>query len=233
MSEVRLQKYIAECGVASRRRSEKLIVSGKVKVNGEIIKKLGTKIDPEKDIIIVNGKKLKKKEKKIYIKLNKPRGIISSCSERGKKTVLDLISDIPYRLYPVGRLDADSQGLMILTNDGELANRLMHPRYEHEKEYQVSVRGPLKPEQIKKIKEGPVIGKEKTLPARIFIKGSKRFNIVLREGKNRQIRRMVEALGNEVVFLKRVRIKNIQLGNLKVGKYEYLTRTEIRSLNMV
>lgn len=230
---VRLQKYIAECGIASRRSAEKLIVSGKVKVNGEVIKKLGTKIDPEKDVVIVNGKKLNKKEKKIYIKLNKPRGIISSCSQREKKTVLDLIPDIPYRLYPVGRLDADSQGLMILTNDGALANRLMHPRYEHEKEYQVSVRDPLKPEQIKKIKEGIEIGNEKTLPARIYIKGNKRFNIVLREGKNRQIRRMVEALGNEVIFLKRVRIKNIQLGNLRVGQYEYLTRSEIRSLDMI
>lgn len=233
MSEIRLQKYIAECGIASRRSAEKLIVSGKVIVNGEIIKKLGTKINPEKDVVIVTGKRLKKKEKKIYIKLNKPRGIISSCSPREKKTILGLISDIPYRLYPVGRLDADSQGLMILTNDGELANRLMHPRYEHEKEYQVSVRDPLKPEQIKQIKEGIEIGNEKTLPARIYIKGNKRFNIVLREGKNRQIRRMVEALGNEVIFLKRVRIKNIQLGNLRVGQYEYLTRSEIRSLDMI
>ena len=233
MSEVRLQKYIAECGIASRRSSEKLIVLGKVKVNGEVIKKLGTKVDPEKDIIIVNGKKLKKKEKKIYIKLNKPRGIISSCSERGKKTVLDLISDIPYRLYPVGRLDADSQGLMILTNDGELANNLMHPRYEHEKEYQISVKEPIKADQLKKLKEGIEIDGEKTLPVKIYAKGTKRFNIVLREGKNRQIRRMLEALGNEVTFLKRVRIKNIELGNLKVGKYEYLTRNEIHSLNMV
>ena len=229
-SEVRLQKYIAECGLASRRAAEKMIQAGKVKINGKIVAKLGTKINPQKDEVVVNGKKLRKKETKIYLKINKPRGIISSCSQKGRKTVLDLISDIPSRLYPVGRLDADSQGLMLLTNDGELANKLMHPRYEHEKEYQVGTRGPISDDDLKKLRQGIFLGKEKTLPARVFRKGAKRFHIILREGKNRQIRQMLEALGNEVAFLKRVRIKNILLGSLRVGKYEYLTKREVESI---
>ncbi len=231
--KVRLQKYIADCGVASRRKAEKLISAGKVKVNGQVVTQLGTKIDPDKDKVVVNGKLLKKKEEKIYIKLNKPRGIISSCYQKGKKTVVDLVKDIPYRLYPVGRLDRDSQGLMILTNDGELANRLMHPRYEHEKEYQVGVREPLTPDQIKTLKQGVELERKKTLPAKIFIKGKKRFNIVLREGRKRQIRRMLGAVGNEVTFLKRIRIKNIRLDRLKIGEYEYLNRREIQSLSMI
>jgi 23S rRNA pseudouridine2605 synthase/23S rRNA pseudouridine2604 synthase len=232
-SKARLQKFIAECGIASRRSAEKLIAAGKVKVNGKVITKQGIKVDPAMDKITVNGKLLKKKERKIYIKINKPRGIISSCYQKGKKTVIDLIKGIPYRLYPVGRLDRDSQGLLILTNDGEAANRLMHPRYEHEREYQVGVEHPLKAEQIKTLKEGVLLDGEKTLPAKIFMKGRKRFTMVIREGKNRQIRRMLEAVGNQVTFLKRVRMGNIQLGRLAVGRYEPLTRHEIRSLNMV
>jgi 23S rRNA pseudouridine2605 synthase len=232
-SDIRLQKFIAECGIASRRTSEKLIVLGKVKVNGEVIKKLGTKIDPAKDIVVVNEKTLKRKEKKIYIKLNKPRGIVSSCDQKGKKTVIDLLEGVNHRLYPVGRLDRESQGLMILTNDGELANRLMHPRYEHEKEYQVTSSELLSKKQIKELREGVMLDGKMTLPAKVYAKGKKRFNIIIREGRNRQIRRMLEMVGNEVVFLKRVRIKNIQLGRLLVGKYKYLTPSEIRSLSMV
>jgi 23S rRNA pseudouridine2605 synthase/23S rRNA pseudouridine2604 synthase len=228
--EVRLQKYMAECGVASRRRAEKLIAAGKVKVNGKVVTQLGTKVDPNADKITVDGKLLRQKERKIYIKLNKPRGVISSCYQKGKKTVIDLVKDLPYRLYPVGRLDQDSQGLMILTNDGEMANRLMHPRYEHEKEYQVGVKEPLEEGHIKRLKQGIELDGKVTSPVRIFMKGKKRFNIVLREGRKRQIRRMLEAVGNEVTFLKRIRIKHIQLGKLRVGQYENLSLSEVKSL---
>ena len=189
-----------------------------------------TKIDPASDKVIVNGKLLKQKEKKIYIKLNKPVGVLSACSDSKEKTVVDLIKDVPGRLYPVGRLDMGSEGLMILTNDGELADRLMHPRYEHEKEYEVTVRGPLTSAQIAKLEQGIDLDNKKTLPVKIQRAGERRFRVVLREGRKRQIRRMMEAVGNKVSRLKRIRIKNIRLGNLATGKYAFLTTSEIQGL---
>ena len=227
--KVRLQKFMAECGVASRRAAEKLIAAGKVKINGRVAR-IGTKIDPASDKVIVNGKLLKQKEKKIYIKLNKPVGVLSACSDSKEKTVVDLIKDVPGRLYPVGRLDMGSEGLMILTNDGELADRLMHPRYEHEKEYEVTVRGPLTSAQIAKLEQGIDLDNKKTLPVKIQRAGERRFRVVLREGRKRQIRRMMEAVGNKVSRLKRIRIKNIRLGNLATGKYAFLTTSEIQGL---
>lgn len=201
----RLQKFIAECGVASRRQAEKLIISGNVRVNGKTIRQLGTKIDPAKDKVIVAGKSLKQKEEKIYIKLNKPYGFLSSCRKYpGEKNILDLIKNVPYRLYPVGRLDKDSEGLIILTNDGELANRLMHPRYQHEKEYEVIVRFQISNDKIVQLSRGIVMNGKKTLPCKIKITGDKRYNIILREGRKRQIRRMLERVGNRVTSLKRV-----------------------------
>lgn len=227
---MRLQKYIAECGVASRRTAEKLIAAGKVKVNGEVVTAQGTKVEPTTDKISVNGKLLKRKEGKIYIKLNKPTGYVSTCAKNVNKSILRLVKDIPARLFPIGRLDKDSQGLLLMTNDGELANQLMHPRYEHEKEYQVGAKLPLEDHDIKQLKEGIMIDGKMTLPAKVYPKGQKRFSIILREGKNRQIRRMLEALGNQATFLKRVRIKNIHLGRLPVGKYEHLSRAERQNL---
>ncbi|MFH1576571.1 MAG: pseudouridine synthase, partial [Candidatus Margulisiibacteriota bacterium] len=153
MSKIRLHKFMAECGVASRRAAEKLIAAGKVKVNGKVAE-IGTKIDPVSDKVVVNGKLLQQKEKKIYIKLNKPIGVISAASDSKEPTVVDLVKDVPGRLYPVGRLDMGSEGLVILTNDGELANRLMHPRYEHEKEYEVRARDPLTEAQVAKLEAG-------------------------------------------------------------------------------
>jgi len=228
--EIRLHKYMAECGVASRRKAEKLILSGKVKVNDQVVTQLGTKIDPSSDKVIVNGKLLKRKEEKIYIKLNKPRGVVSAAWDPKETTVIDLVKDIPYRLYPVGRLDKNSEGLMILTNDGELANRLMHPRYEHEKEYIVNVECRITNDELRKLEEGVVIDERKTLPARVKRLGDKQFRIILREGKKRQIRRMLEAVGNKVSRLKRIRIKSIRLGNLATGKYAFLTTSEIQGL---
>jgi 23S rRNA pseudouridine2605 synthase len=227
---IRLQKFIAECGVVSRRKAEELIVSGKVKVNGEKVTKLGSKINPSVDKITLNGKELKQKEEKIYIKLNKPRGVVSACSDPREITVVDLVKDIPGRLYPVGRLDKNSEGLIILTNDGELANRLMHPRYEHEKEYVVTVQYPIFYKQMEQLEKGVIIEAKKTLPAKIKQAGSRKFHIILREGKKRQIRRMVEAVGNKVVALKRIRVKNILLGKLPLGKYAHLSEAERQSL---
>ena len=229
-SLIRLQKYLADCGIASRRKAEQLITSGVITVNGEVITKLGTKVDPATDKVLVNGKPAKLEEKKIYIKLNKPRGVISSCYQSGETTILDLVKDIPYRLYPVGRLDKNSEGLIILTNDGELANQLMHPRFGHEKEYEVVAKNPLTAVELKAMARGIMIEGHKTLPAKVFIKDPQRFNIILKEGKKRQIRQMVEAIGNRVASLKRIRINNIKLGTLKPGEYALLKENEIKSL---
>lgn len=230
-SGVRLQKYIADCGVASRRAAELMIAEGKVSVNGKIITQLGTKIDPAKDRVEVGGVVVGLSARKIYLKLNKPRGYVSSCvSQRGESTICDLIRDVKERLYPVGRLDQASEGLMLLTNDGELANRLMHPRYEHEKEYLVTCLLPVSSYQLEQLKSGIRLDDEKTRPARVVLTGHKELTIILREGKKRQIRRMMEAVGNKVKTLKRVRIKNIMLGDLKPGQYRPLTAEEIKNL---
>ena len=220
---LRLQKYIADCGIASRRKAEGLIATGKVSVNGKVVTELGTKIDPAQDKVSVNGEIIQPRAEKIYIKLYKPRGIVSACSDKKEKTVLDLVKDISERLYPIGRLDKDSEGLILLTNDGELANRLMHPRYEHEKEYEVTVQFPIFYRQMERLAEGVVIEGEETLPTKVKQVGSRKFHIILKEGKNRQIRKMVKEVGNQVVRLKRVRIGHVTLGQLKPGKYEVLS----------
>lgn len=226
-----MQKYIADCGVTSRRKAEELIKLGQVEVNGSRVTSLGSRVDPDKDTVVVNGKKLHPTEKKIYLKLNKPRGIVSSCvSQRGEPTICDLIKDVDERLYPVGRLDQASEGLILLTNDGELANRLMHPRYEHEKEYLVTCRLEVTGYQLQQLKSGIMLEDQKTLPAKVTLLGRKEFSIVLREGKKRQIRLMMAAVGNKVNTLKRVRIKNIMLGDLKPGQYRPLTAEELKNL---
>jgi len=228
---MRLQKYIAECGIASRRKAEELIKNGQIKVNGRLVTEMGTQVDPAKDKVLIDGRPIKPEEKKIYIKLNKPRGYVSSCvSQRGERTVLDLVKAVPYRLFPIGRLDYDSEGLMILTNDGELANKLMHPRYEHEKEYVVDLTMPVTPEALQQIEAGVVLDGEKTLPAKVRKLGEKSFSIVLREGRKRQIRLMVGKVGNIVIRLQRVRIGSVRLGELETGKSAYLTPAEIRTL---
>lgn len=236
-NKVRLQKFIAESGICSRRAAEQLIARGKVKVNGAVVREFGVKIDPDKDKVTCNpaspaGRQqpVTGKASKIYLKLNKPRGYVSSCRKFDDKTILELVQDIPDRLYPVGRLDIDSEGLMILTNDGELANQLTHPRYEHEKEYEVLVQEPLTDSAVQKLESGIMLDDQRTLKTQVEQTGAKSFRIIMKEGRKRQIRRMVEAVGNKVVRLKRVRIKSIQLGGLPEGKYQLLTPAEIRSL---
>lgn len=229
--EERLQKIISASGMASRRRAEELILAGKVKVNGKIIKELGFKANAHEDKIYVEGKKLTVKTKKIYIALNKPVGIICSRSdEKGRETVVDIVNVNRY-IYPVGRLDFDSSGLVLLTNDGSAMNAIIHPKYEIEKTYTVLIDAFISDNHIKKIETGMDLEGYKTAPAKLKVLGrytnETKIEITLTEGKNRQIRRMFEALGYEVKKLKRIRIGQIKLDKLKKGEFRYLTEKEI------
>lgn len=229
MSEFRLQKFLSAAGVCSRRKGEELIVAGKVAVNGETVVELGTKIDPDQDRVEVDGKTIQPVHTLIYIVLNKPEDYVTSCSHPGEKVVVDLV-DISERVYPVGRLDKDSTGLLLLTNDGRMHHRLAHPSFDHEKEYDVTVARPISNRALKKMSDGlPLMG-TKTRPARITRISPRRFRMVLQEGKNRQIRRMVRKVGNEVTRLQRKRFAGIKLGNLPPGKWRHLSPGEKKSL---
>jgi 23S rRNA pseudouridine2605 synthase/23S rRNA pseudouridine2604 synthase len=231
MAFMRLQKFLSSAGVCSRRKGEEYIRSGRVKVNDRIVKELGTKVDPQIDQIEVNGNTIELNHDNIYIALNKPRGYIASCSRRqaDEKIVLDLL-DIPLRIYPIGRLDKDSSGLLLLTNDGELHHRLSHPSFDHEKEYEVTVDRPLADGVLRKLAQGlPMMG-AKTRTAKIKRLSARRFRIILQEGKNRQIRRMVRKVGARVSRLKRVRVANIKIGRLAEGNWRHLTDREKKVL---
>jgi len=222
---MRLQKYLSEAGVCSRRKGEEYIKAGLVRVNSRIVAELGTKVDPEKDRVEFDGKIIALTSEPIYIALNKPKGYVTSCSHPGEKIVLDFI-DIPQRIYPIGRLDKDSTGLLILTNDGTLHHRLSHPSFDHEKEYDVTVSRPITDGSLRNIAKGlPMMG-TKTRPTEIQRISSRRFRIVLKEGRNRQIRRMVRKVGNHVIQLKRIRISKIKLGSLAEGNWRNLTEKE-------
>jgi len=220
-----LQKYLSAAGVCSRRKGEAFIRAGRVRVNGKTIDTLGTKVDPDRDAVEVDGKPVRADVALIYIALNKPKGYVSSCFHKDEKIVLDLL-DIPERVYPVGRLDKDSTGLLLLTNDGYLHYRLTHPSFDHQKEYEVRVAKPLPPAALRKLAAGLPMMDTKTRPARVKRISSRQFRIVLQEGKNRQIRRMVRKVGNQVVDLKRVRIANIKLADLPPGRWRYLAPKE-------
>ena len=222
---MRLQKFLSMAGVCSRRHGEKYITDGAVKVNGKVVTELGTKIDPKKDRVEVKGKHIEFKQDLVYIALNKPRGYVTSCKQPGDKIVLDLL-DISMRVYPIGRLDKDSTGLLLLTNDGGLHHRLSHPSFDHEKEYEVTVANPMTDRALMKIEQGMPIMGTKTRPAETKRISPKRFRIVLKEGKNRQIRRMVEKTGNRVTRLNRIRVANIRLGKLARGTWRHLTEKE-------
>ena len=230
----RLQKFLAHAGVASRRKSEDLIRQGRVKVNGQIVTRLGTKVDPSRDDIRVDGQRVRLAPSHTYILLNKPRGILSTMEDsRGRRSLGDLVT-APVRLYPVGRLDITSEGLVLLTDDGELANMLSHPRYEHEKEYRVLVNGIPSGKTIEAWQRGVLLDGEQTAPARVSVlsrqQGSSLLGIVMREGRKRQIRRVAALLGHPVRELKRVRLGPLHLGALEVGQWRYLTAKEIHSL---
>jgi len=222
---MRLQKFLSMAGVCSRRHGEKHITNGDVKVNGNVVTQLGTKIDPKKDRVEVKGKYIEFKQDLVYIALNKPRGYVTSCKQPGDKIVLDLL-DISKRVYPVGRLDKDSTGLLLLTNDGGLHHRLSHPSFDHEKEYEVTVVNSMTDRALLNMEQGMPIKGTKTRPAETKRISTKRFRIVLKEGKNRQIRRMVGKTGNSVTRLNRIRVANIRLGRLVLGNWRYLTEKE-------
>ena len=231
--EVRIQKYLADCGVMSRRRAEEEIESGNVTVNGRPAT-IGQKIVPGKDYIAYLGKTVLPAEKKVYIKLNKPRGVVSTMSdERGRRCVADLVRDIPERVYPIGRLDIDSEGLILMTNDGALANALMHPSSEIEKVYVVKVRQIPSDEQIKKLNQSMEIDGYTIRPCRVSCPDPTlptKLRFILKEGRNRQIRKMCEAVGLEVTRLKRIAEGKIRLGELRSGSYQELDGKEIDSL---
>ncbi len=226
---MRLQKFLSAAGFCSRRHGEELITSGGVKVNGIVVKELGSKIDPQKDIVEVGGKRIEVQGDLICIALNKPKGYVTTCSRERGKIVLDLI-DIPERIYPIGRLDKDSSGLLLLTNDGRLHNVLSHPSFDHEKEYEVVLSRPVADEALDKMASGIHLPEGRTRLAQVKRISSGQFRIVLKEGRNRQIRRMVEKVGNRVKELKRIRISNIRLGSLKEGCWRYLTEKEKKHL---
>ncbi|MGN1194995.1 MAG: pseudouridine synthase [Acutalibacteraceae bacterium] len=233
-NKVRLQKYMSECGIASRRKSEELIEQGKVRVNGAVAS-IGDKVNPKKDTVTVNGKKIIKQKEYKYIMLHKPRGFITTMSdEMDRKCVAQLISDVPGRVYPVGRLDRDSEGLLLFTNDGEFANALTHPKKHVSKTYRVTVRPGITEEQLAAITEGIIIDDRKTAPAEVHVvtKEENRvvLEIILYEGRNRQIRKMCEQLGLEVARLKRTAVGSVKLGMLKQGDWRELTEDEVRKL---
>ena len=225
MSLMRLQKYLSAAGICSRRRGETYIKDGRVRVNSVTVTELGTKVDPEVDRVEVDGKPVRVAEKLVYIALNKPAGHVTSCSREDGKIVIDLV-EIHQRIYPVGRLDKESTGLLLLTNDGRLHHRLSHPSFDHEKEYQVNVASPIPDGALAHMAKGmPMMG-TRTRPARVRRVAPACFRITLKEGKNRQIRRMVRKVGNRVTDLKRIRIGSVFLGELEVGKWRYLTEKE-------
>ena len=229
MPLMRLQKYLSGAGFCSRRKGEEYIKDGLVMVNDQVVTELGTKVDPEADRIEVDGTRVEADQKKVYIALNKPREYVTSCDHPGEKIELDLV-DIPQRIYPVGRLDKDSTGLLLLTNDGRLHHRLSHPSFDHEKEYEVTVASHITDGALKSLEKGmPMMG-TKTRPAKIRRISSKRFRIILKEGRNRQIRRMVGKVGVRVIGLKRIRISNIKLGKLSEGSWRYLGEKEKEGL---
>lgn len=235
-SLVRLQKYMADLGIASRRKSEQMIADGMVKVNGRVAT-IGDKVNPKKDKVTVKGRKIAAgaRAKRYYIMLNKPRGYVTTMSdEMGRKCVAELVKDIPARIYPVGRLDRDSEGLLLMTNDGEFANKVTHPSKHVYKVYRVTVRPAINEEQLVEMSSGMVIDGRKTAPAEVRVvqreEGRCVLEIILREGRNRQIRKMCEQLGLEVPRLKRIAVGQVKLGGLKSGAWRELTKDEVHRL---
>ena len=236
-NRIRLQKYMSENGIASRRKSEEMIEAGKVKVNGRVAT-LGDKVDPIRDKIVVSGKRVVRNKTKMYVMLHKPRGFVTTMSdELGRKCVSELVEDAGVRLFPVGRLDRNSEGLLLMTNDGAFSNMLTHPSRHVSKVYRVTVREKVTEDQLTKLTEGIMLDGTKTLPCDVHIidKGENRtvLNVVLYEGRNRQIRRMCEAVGLTVIRLKRTEIAGVRLGMLPQGKWRELNEKEMQHLTNV
>jgi len=236
-NQMRLQKYLAEAGIASRRKAEEYIIAGRVKVNNKIIQELGTKIDIEKDEVYFDNKKvLLAEDKKVYILLNKPLDYVTTSKDQfGRNTVLDLVK-VKERLVPVGRLDMYTTGALILTNDGDFVYKVTHPKHEIEKTYTVTVKGIVNNEDVEKLRTGVEIDGYKTKPAKVKIlktdeeKNISRLEIIIHEGKNRQVRKMCEAINKKVLALHRSKIGNISVKDLKLGTWRYLSDKEVREI---
>ena len=232
----RLNKYLASCGVASRRESEKLILDGRVKVNGKVVKELGTQVNENNDRVLVDGNLVKPVLDYSYIMMYKPKGCVTTMKDdKGRKTVYSYLEDlnIPH-LVPVGRLDYDTEGLLLLTNDGELVHALTHPSHEVPKTYVVKVEGEIPEHKLAQLRKGVEIDGVKTAKAKVklveFKDNISRFEMTIHEGRNRQIRKMFEAVGEEVIFLKRISVGNVRLGGLARGTYRYLNDDEMEYL---
>ena len=234
--EERLQKYLANSGVASRRKCEELILQGKVEVNGKVVTELGTKINPEEDIVKFNGKEVKQVEKMVYILLNKPIGYVTTADDQfGRETVLDLVK-VKERIVPVGRLDMYTSGALILTNDGDFVYKVTHPKHEIEKTYTVTVKGIVQNSEVEQLRKGVKIDDYTTKPAKVKIlktdteKNFSRLEITIHEGKNRQVRRMCEAVNRKVLALHRSKIGSIGVKDIELGRWRFLKESEIQKL---
>lgn len=236
MEEVRLQKFLANAGVASRRKCEEFILQGKVSVNGKVVNELGTKINPQLDEVTCFGKKVEDGQSKVYILLNKPIGYVTTAKDQfHRDTVLDLVKT-KQRLVPVGRLDMYTSGALILTNDGDFVYQVTHPKHEVTKTYTVTIKGIISDEEVQKLRDGVVIDDYKTRPARVKIlktdleKDCSRLEITIHEGKNRQVRKMCEAIDKKVLALHRSKIGNIGVKDLPLGKWRYLREFEVKNI---
>lgn len=236
---MRINKYIALCGIASRRAAEQLILEGKVKVNNKVLKDLATDIDEYNDTVTVEGKRIKPVSRMIYIVLNKPKGCVCTVKdEHDRKTIMDYIGELKdKRLFPVGRLDYDTEGLLIITNDGELSNKLTHPSHEIPKTYVAKVEGEVPENDLAKLRNGIILDGRKLHKSKIKLlevnNNIYRYEVTIYEGRNRQVHRMFEAIGKEVIFLKRIAVGDLRLGGLTRGTYRYLTEKEIDYLKKI
>lgn len=232
---MRLQKFMADAGIASRRKCEEIILSGRVRVNGEVAQ-LGSSVDPGLDVVEMDGRPLGLCEERLSVILNKPRGVMCTASDpEGRPTVMDYVADLPIRLYNVGRLDYDSEGLLVMTNDGELAYRLTHPKFKMDKTYSAVCDGVLTFEQRHALEQGVMLEDGMTYPAQVSVvrplkSGNTAFNITIHEGRNRQVRRMLTAVGHETLMLRRVALGPLRLGDLPSGSYRPLTEAEKEAL---
>ena len=237
MEEIRLQKFLAEAGIASRRKAEEYIMQGRVKVNNKVVSELGTKIIPDKDIILFDDNEVKNKTKNVYILLNKPIGYVTTAKDQfNRDTVLDLVK-VKERLVPVGRLDMYTSGALLLSNDGDFVYKITHPKHEIDKTYTVTLIGIATNEEVESLRQGVKIDDYVTKPAKVKIlktdveKNISRLEITIHEGKNRQVRKMCEAINKRVLALHRSKIGNIEVKDLKVGNWRYLTNKEIENLH--
>lgn len=234
---MRINKYIASCGVASRRKAEEIILDGRVTVNGKLVTELAFNIDEEKDIVEIDGEQIGVEKNNVYIVLNKPEGYITTVKDQfDRPSVLDLVSDIKERVYPIGRLDYETSGLLLLTNDGDLTYKLTHPKHEVDKTYVARVKGKLTKEEIERFKTGLKIEDYTTAPAKLKVikydeqRDSSLLEIKIHEGKNRQVRKMCKAINHPVLRLRRSAMGKIKIGDCEIGKYRYLTEDEIKYL---